>query len=184
MTTNADFAMTLTAIEASDPSAPHNAGTGDQDYTWRNTCIYLALHEASVLGIPCGIALDPQEPAWPVAYIELPTGQISWHLPAHPTEWDGHDGATKTQRITTWIETADTDDPANDYCCAMGNCLNCQPDPDDGELTIGQAMEQGQDVSEWFDTDGNLDGPEYHDDGPHWPLDAIIATATEETETR
>lgn len=122
MPTPADLAMTLVAIEAYDPSAPHNAGSGD--YKWRNACVYLALHEAAALGIPCGIALDPSDLAWPVAFIELPTGQISWHLPAHPTPWDGHDGATKTERITAWIATVD-DDPRCPRCDAVlvdGRC--------------------------------------------------------------
>lgn len=166
MPTPADLAMTLVAIEACDPSAPHNAGEGN--YAHRNACVYLALHEATALGMPCGIALDPKEPDWPVAYIELPTGQISWHLPAHPTAWDGHDGTKKTERITAWIATVD-DDPA--YCCAMGNCLNCRPDPGDGDLTIGQALEQGDGIDGFFEEDDNQ---------MPWAADVIQPTTDQE----
>jgi len=49
---------------------------------------------------------------WPVLLIELPTGQVSWHIPKHERlldflgegfEWDGHDLETKRQRIHDYI---------------------------------------------------------------------------------
>lgn len=69
-----------------------------KDYDGRNTFVYHALSAAASLGYSCGVRLDPSEPEWPVAYIELPTGQVSWHLPQHEREWDGHDTPEKYRR--------------------------------------------------------------------------------------
>ena len=46
---------------------------------------------------------DPVDPRPIVVYLELPTGQVSWHLPAHPEQWDGHDTATKYDRIAAYV---------------------------------------------------------------------------------
>jgi hypothetical protein len=53
---------------------------------------------------------DPDAPEWPVIYIELPTGQASWHLSpddmdlfGHVTVgarvWDGHTTEEKYRRL-------------------------------------------------------------------------------------
>lgn len=55
---------------------------------------------------------DPENPEWPVVYVQLPTGQASWHIdpvdwwmfggvkkdPA--VQWDGHSTRAKYRRIT------------------------------------------------------------------------------------
>ncbi len=74
-----------------------------RDYGMRNLYIYKALAESMELGYSAGIRLDPQEPEWPVAYIELPTGQVSWHLPQHIKEWDGYTTEEKYKRIQEFI---------------------------------------------------------------------------------
>ncbi|HET9890610.1 MAG TPA: hypothetical protein VFQ42_08930 [Mycobacterium sp.] len=73
----------------------------DTDYDVRYPLVFEAIHLALKLGYPAGIRIDPAEPEWPVAYIELPAGQVSWHMPQHPAEWDGHSTDEKYRRIAT-----------------------------------------------------------------------------------
>lgn len=53
---------------------------------------------------------DPAQPNWPVCIIDLPTGQVSWHvapqdlplfehLPTGQREWDGHSTSEKYARL-------------------------------------------------------------------------------------
>lgn len=76
------------------------------DYKARNQYVYEALSLACECGFPHGVRIDPDELEWPVAFIELPTGQVSWHLPQYPTLWDGHTTEQKQVRMLKWI--ADT----------------------------------------------------------------------------
>ncbi len=59
---------------------------------------------------PGSLEVDPKEPDWPVVIIELPTGQVSWHVPKAQLEWfvhlpsglfvwDGHTTDEKHRRI-------------------------------------------------------------------------------------
>lgn len=77
--------------------------------------VALALaRSALALGLKAGFALDPQEgPEWPVLFIDLPTGQVSWHLTAaqravasdigdYDGEWDGHTTEEKYRRLDAW----------------------------------------------------------------------------------
>jgi len=83
------LAMLLTSIKAND-----------EKYDVRSGLVYRALVEAHRLGLACGFRIDPNEPDWPVAYIELPFGgQVSWHMPAFPQAWDGHTTEEKFRRI-------------------------------------------------------------------------------------
>ncbi len=50
-----------------------------------------------------GIRFDPEEPDWPVAFIELPTGQISYHLEPHDIAWDKHTTEEKQIRILNYV---------------------------------------------------------------------------------
>lgn len=55
--------------------------------------------------------LDPSAPDFTIVYIDLPSGQVSWHIPdaemvafpplplRDPTGWDGHDTDTKYERL-------------------------------------------------------------------------------------
>lgn len=72
------------------------------EYEARNTSVYGALWMARRLKIPCGIRIDLAEPEWPVAFLELPTGQISYHLPQHVIPWDG-DKTDKDKRINEYM---------------------------------------------------------------------------------
>ena len=53
------------------------------------------------------------EPEWPILYIDLPTGQVSWHIPKkemigdwpiYQGQWDGHDLGTKRNRLKAYME--------------------------------------------------------------------------------
>lgn len=79
----------------------------DQDYEPRNVLVLLALAAAATTGLPAGFRIDPAEPDWPVAYIELPTGQVSWHMSAHATPYDGHTTPEKYERIKAFVGGAD-----------------------------------------------------------------------------
>jgi hypothetical protein len=76
----------------------------DTDYEKRYGLVLRALHYAHELGFNSGIRIDPKAPEWPVVYIELPTGQISWHMPQHDVSWDLHSTEEKFQRIRDWLK--------------------------------------------------------------------------------
>lgn len=85
----------------------------DEVYADRNRLAQLAAVLASRLGYEISIGLDEHEPAYPVLYIQLPTGQISWHIKVADltlldidhvswpavNPWDGHDDREKKDRI-------------------------------------------------------------------------------------
>jgi hypothetical protein len=75
----------------------------DTDYEVRYGLVLDAIALAHQIGYPAGFRIDPDEPGWPVAVIELPTGQVSWHMPEHPTEWDGHETPEKYRRVLKFI---------------------------------------------------------------------------------
>lgn len=72
-------------------------------YAQRTRHTYLALYLAEGLGYPAGIRLDPADPHWPVAYILLPTGQVSWHLSEFSWDYDQHTTEEKWARVHTFI---------------------------------------------------------------------------------
>ena len=76
----------------------------DQGYHLRYKLVLEAMYVANMLDYPTGIRIDPNEPEWPVVYIELPTGQVSWHMPQHSEEWDGHSTEEKFERIKRYME--------------------------------------------------------------------------------
>ena len=74
----------------------------DQNYDTRNVLIVRAMDQALQCGYEVGIGFDPLEPYWPVVFIELPTGQVSWHVPPHTKRWDSHNGDTKVIRVVQY----------------------------------------------------------------------------------
>lgn len=70
----------------------------DQDYVTRYRLVFGALYAALAVGMSGGVREDPAEPGWPVVYIQLPTGQVSWHVPEYEVPWDGHDTPEKYRR--------------------------------------------------------------------------------------
>jgi hypothetical protein len=86
----------------------------DDVYQDRNLVVQLAAILAQRLGFQVWVGVDKDEPDWPVIYIDLPTGQVSWHIPQHeliaklnPSEekWDGHSPEEKQQRIREFLAT-------------------------------------------------------------------------------
>ncbi len=101
------LAQTLTLIAEIDPSAhgTEDAPDAADRYAQRNRLIYQAIAIAARGGLEAGFAIDPREPDWPVAFIELGPGkdkQVSWHMPAHRWGYDGHSTAEKYQRIEAY----------------------------------------------------------------------------------
>ncbi len=80
-------------------------------YADRNRLAQLASHLAARLGYATGFDVTPQDPEWPVLYIDLPTGQVSWHIPraqvwphyTYQGTWDGHDNTVKANRILALV---------------------------------------------------------------------------------
>lgn len=72
-------------------------------YDYRNILVYEAVALALRSNLKAGIRIDLKEPEWPVAYIELPTGQITYHLPQHGAPWDNHTTEIKNTRIKQFV---------------------------------------------------------------------------------
>ena len=83
-------------------------------YAERNMCIALLCRMAQALNLSLGIGKHQGEnwdEEWQnVVFIDLPAGQVSWHIknselenfngiPAYHGEWDGHDQAEKYRRV-------------------------------------------------------------------------------------
>ena len=77
----------------------------DKVYNERNRLVALLAHL-----FPSGVAPDVTTPDWLIIYIDLPTGQASWHVPVaekdlfagipeYTKPWDGHTMAEKYRRI-------------------------------------------------------------------------------------
>ena len=80
----------------------------DDAYFDRSQAVQLLARTAGLLGWPMGVRCDPDEPDWPVLMIDLPSGQVSWHIkadeligewPVYPGEWDGHSLDEKRHRM-------------------------------------------------------------------------------------
>ena len=83
----------------------------DQAYHDRNLVVQLAAKLAIQCGLKAGIR--ERQGQWPILYIDLPTGQVSWHIPADelipglpdfPDSWDGHDLEMKRRRVNRFME--------------------------------------------------------------------------------
>lgn len=84
-------------------------------YAERNKCVALIYHMARLLGYNYGLRQSSDmEPGWQsCAMIDLPTGQVSWHIQDHEQdwfaegnqvkaytrEWDGHSTEEKYARV-------------------------------------------------------------------------------------
>lgn len=77
-------------------------------YRYRARYLWEAMYLARDAGFGVGVRLDPKEPDWPVLFIELPTGQVTWHIEAHSWAWDGHDTETKNARVQEFLRFHET----------------------------------------------------------------------------
>ena len=83
-----------------------------KNWSLQNLCAALTEHAAG-LGIAWGWREDPKQAfhSW-VLYVELPTGQVSFHAaargqgPDYPRDWDGCKDAS-AGRIVAWVESVD-----------------------------------------------------------------------------
>ena len=87
-----------------------NESTPNEAYLDRNLCVQIMVKMAMKLGYSAGIKDDPE---WPILYLDLPTGQVSWHIPKkeiacnfpeYQGQWDGHDLETKRNRLKAYME--------------------------------------------------------------------------------
>ncbi|MGC4857363.1 hypothetical protein ACLQ24_29355 [Micromonospora sp. DT4] len=112
-TARAHLAHILADIATLDPSRHGHTGPDTPQitaaYAQRNALIWTALTLAHEAGVPAGAGHDPTDPHPVVVYLELPTGQVSWHLPAHPTGWDGHTTRAKYARVAAFVDLVDED---------------------------------------------------------------------------
>lgn len=99
-TTTYELVEQLKEIARIDSQEPDS-----RDYELRNIFVLHAMSSAAEIGLDVGIRIDPNEPEWPVAYIELPTGQVSWHLPQHKHEFDGHTTGEKYLRLHRYCDS-------------------------------------------------------------------------------
>lgn len=96
------LAFILQVIAELDPSVESPGPMAN--YENRNSAIYLAVRTALLCGYPAGVC-GSEDPEWPVAYITLPTGQVSWHIPAYPEPWDNHTTEEKYDRIQAYCDS-------------------------------------------------------------------------------
>jgi hypothetical protein len=97
----------------------------DKAYAERNLCVALIASYAQWFGHHVGIKTHQEgdtewDPEWMhVLFIDLPTGQVSWHLHVSEIgnfpgigpyigEWDGHTTEEKYQRVKDFIHLGKT----------------------------------------------------------------------------
>lgn len=85
-------------------------------YFDRNQAVMALAKLALRQGFKTGLRIDPNEPDWPVLMIDLPSGQVGWHLPKHEIygtwpeytqEWDGHTVTEKRRRLERFLRDDD-----------------------------------------------------------------------------
>ena len=114
----ANLANLKTALQLAQKQAKETEQTLDhlkgQAYADRNLLVLLAADLAQDVGWRVGWKIDLDEPDWLLIFINLPTGQLSWHIPKDDLpegifemfadEWDGHSTEEKNRRIMEYIE--------------------------------------------------------------------------------
>ncbi len=90
--------------------------TLDKVYFDRNQAVMAMARLALQQGYKAGLRVDSNDPDWPVLMIDLPTGQVGYHLPKNEVtvedwpeydkEWDGHSLVEKRMRMEKFIDGA------------------------------------------------------------------------------
>ena len=102
----------MSGLEDNSSEITQSSGLDDA-YFDRNQAVMVMAKLALAQGYSAGLQVDPAEPDWPVLMIDLPTGQVGYHLPReelvgnwpdYPGEWDGHSLAEKRQRLKRFLE--------------------------------------------------------------------------------
>ena len=74
------------------------------DYDARQAAVLRVLAVASMLGYKVGFDFDDKWPDFPyVAMVDLPTGQVSWHMRPFGDAFDGHTTEEKYGRIDAYL---------------------------------------------------------------------------------
>ena len=85
-------------------------------YSERAAVVAALARAARETGRKVWFGVDPKEPEWPVLFIDLPTGQVSWHFSAQDRDayasdisngsgkWDGHTTEEKYARLAAWLK--------------------------------------------------------------------------------
>jgi hypothetical protein len=87
----------------------------DDAYLDRNLLAVALVRMAYERGFEVG--RGPEVDGYVALYVQLPAGQVSWHVPVHmvppdfhdilpPANWDGHDLEEKRRRIREYAEEA------------------------------------------------------------------------------
>ena len=91
----------------------NQSSTLDDAYFDRNQSVMVLARMALKLGFNVGLIDDPDEPEWPVLMVDLPTGQVGWHLPKdeiigdwpqYNGRYDGHTLKEKRRRLSVVIK--------------------------------------------------------------------------------
>jgi hypothetical protein len=94
---------------AENNNGKRNESVPSEAYYDRNLVVQALAKLAMDQGLNVGIRQDKE---WLILYIDLPTGQVSWHIPAseligefpeYNGKWDGHDLDQKRDRIKKFI---------------------------------------------------------------------------------
>jgi hypothetical protein len=141
----------------------------DAAYEERNRCVALIARMAIVLGFKAGVtrtAIEGWSEDWHgCVYVELPTGQASWHfhdsqaylfegLPSYEGKWDGHTTPQKYERVGAAFSPAAQQERQEARECR--NCAHWQPAD---EYETGHSLGVGRcgaapmlwDSTEWDD---------------------------------
>ena len=97
------------------PDRKFESDSLNEAYFDRNQAAMLAAVLAFEVGYPAGWVENADDPDWPILMLELPTGQVSWHIPKEEIVemglgepwaacWDGHDLTEKRKRIADYLE--------------------------------------------------------------------------------
>lgn len=79
-------------------------------YFERNQMAFVLASVCDTLGYIVGLKNRRSE--WPILYIDLPEGQVSWHIPRNEirgkwpdylSEWDGHTVGQKRERLAKFM---------------------------------------------------------------------------------
>src|SRR5271157_237779 len=102
-------------------------------YTERNAVVGMALTMAKKLGYHVGIKVE--DPDWPIIFINLPTGQVSWHIAKedligyfpdsieeYAEKYDGHTTVEKYGRLVGYAQ--------GEYPKERPRYADLPPDPD------------------------------------------------------
>ncbi|XCN71688.1 MAG: hypothetical protein Q3M24_15410 [Candidatus Electrothrix aestuarii] len=90
----------------------NQSSTLDDAYFDRNQAVQALAKLARQRGMKVGLHRDPDAPGWPVLMIDLPTGQVGYHLPEkevvgewpeYEKGWDGHSLAEKRERVARFL---------------------------------------------------------------------------------